>query len=864
MLDTLLAIQNIGIIILIIQIAYVFNQKPTAQQKWVLLISISTLINVLGYTMEMKATSADVAYLAVKFIYVGKPFIILGTFFFCIKYFRIRFPRWAFALISFIQVLIVFLVNTNEYHHLYYSEQSITNEGLFPHLIFSHGPVYYAYMGLIIVYMLILIILGIKKIITSTNKVDRWRAIFLTLIVLQSFSGLLIYYTGITKGYDCTVLSYVVGTVCLFFCMVKYDILDAVGIARENILDEFPDGLLVLDTDNHIVYINDKLLSIYPKIQGSHFSRNLKVIEETYENNGEINRDNCIYNVSRKDLYQKDIYCGIMYMIKDVTSQKNYEISLKEQARIANEANKAKSDFLAKMSHEIRTPINSIMGMNEMILRESTQDEIKEYAYDIKKSSSALLSIINAILDSSKIESGKMELVPAEYKLDSFIADLASLLTIKAKDKNLDFILEIDEHIPNTLYGDDNKLRQILINIVNNAIKYTENGYVKLNISGQVIDNKIKLFFAVEDTGIGIKETDLPKLLHDYERIDEKRNRNIEGTGLGMNIVIGLLNLMNSEIKVDSTYGKGSTFSFEIVQDIIDCTPIGKFDRDFSVVHEDFDYAPSFVASSAKVLVVDDNEINRKIILNLLKQTKIQFDEAASGMECIHKIKSHHYDLIFMDQMMPDLDGEKTFEMIRADKTHMCQNVPIVILTANAVVGEKERFLSLGFDDYLSKPVEPQRLEGVIAKLLPSNLINQTDNDLDNADTSTDDDAKQIDLPEINLPQIDNIDWESAIKYFPDEELMLETTQMVANQFDDDIASLSQYADDIENMHHDYAIRVHSVKSSTNMIGAIMVSKLALLLEMAAKSQNFDRIKALHPILIEELNTLKNNINNAF
>ncbi len=856
MFNALLAIQFLGIIILIIQTAYVFNQKPSSEQKWVILISISTLINVIGYSLEMCASSPEVAYMSVKFIYLGKPFIILSTFFFCMKYFKVRLPKWSCALICFVQVLIVVLVNTNEFHHLYYSDQEYTQEGLFPHFVFSHGPAYFGYMGLIMVYMIILITLGIKNTICSKSKVDRLRAIFLTFIVLQSFFCLILFYTGITNGYDCTVLSYVFGTVCLFFCMVKYDILDAVGIARESILDEFPDGLLVLDKDKKIAYINDKLISIYPKIQGTHFNRNLKVIEETFENNGEIKRDNYIYNVSKKDLYQKGIYCGIMYMIKDVTSQKKYEISLKEQARIANEANKAKSDFLAKMSHEIRTPINSIMGMNEMILRESTQDEIKEYAYDVKKSSSALLSIINAILDSSKIESGKMELVPVEYKLDSFIADLASLLTIKAKDKNLDFILDIDQHIPNTLYGDDNKLHQILINIVNNAIKYTENGYVKLSISGQVVDNKIKLFFAVEDTGIGIKETDLPKLLHAYERIDEKRNRNIEGTGLGMNIVIGLLTLMDSEIKVESTYGKGSTFSFEVLQDIIDCTPIGKFDRDFSVVGEEIDYSPAFIAPSANILVVDDNEINRKIILNLLKQTKIKFDEAASGMECIYKIKSHHYDLIFMDQMMPDLDGEKTFEMICADKTHMCQDVPVVILTANAVVGEKERFLGLGFNDYLSKPVEPDKLESVIEKLLPANLI-YSEEETGSQEINTQDET-------ISLPEINNIDWDSAIKFFPDEELMLETAQMVADGIDDDILSLCKFNDDISNSCHDYAIKVHAVKSTTNMIGAIMVSKLALLLEMAAKTENYARIEALHPILIEELRILKSDIQKAF
>ena len=373
-----------------------------------------------------------------------------------------------------------------------------------------------------------------------------------------------------------------------------------------------------------------------------------------------------------------------------------------EEAKMeADKANKAKSEFLANMSHEIRTPINAVLGLDTMILRSDADESIKAYAKDIYDAGQNLLTIINDILDLSKIESGNMELVPAEYKLASVITDVNNMVSIKALDKGLNFVLDIDPDLPTGLYGDDIRIKQVIVNLVNNAVKYTEQGSVTLKIS-QIyrIGKKVKLKISVIDTGIGIKEEDLANLFVKFKRIEESRNRSVEGTGLGMNIAIQFLKLMDSQLSVESIYGQGSDFSFEIEQEIIDEAPLGDFAKLSEDKKVEYAYNQSFEAPDANVLVVDDNSLNRKVILSLLKETRINLDAAEGGYECIEMTKNKKYDLILLDHMMPDLDGVQTLKIIREDNENPNKDIPIVALTANALTGAKEEYMKLGFDGF--------------------------------------------------------------------------------------------------------------------------------------------------------------------
>ena len=414
-----------------------------------------------------------------------------------------------------------------------------------------------------------------------------------------------------------------------------------------------------------------------------------------------------------------------LYLSEESADVKLIQALQKEKAR-ADAANEAKSAFLANMSHEMRTPINAIIGMDEMILRESQEESIREHAIDIKNAAQILHSLINDTLDLSKIESGKMEIVPVEYQLSSLINDLVNMASVRANAKNLELKVEVDPELPSVYFGDDVRIRQVLTNILSNAVKYTEKGSVTLTIKRAFVQDGLAILYcSVEDTGVGIKPEDMPKLYAAFERIEEGKHRSEEGTGLGMSITTKLLELMGSRIQVESEYGKGSRFFFELEQRIINPDPIGDFHESIKQMAKDYSYKAVFEAPNANIMVVDDNEINRKVFVGLLKHTKVQVAEAASGKECLELVKQKHFDLIFLDHMMPVMDGIETFQHMKnlSEEENLCHNTPVVILTANAIAGAREEYLRTGFDDYLSKPIDPEKLETMVYNMLPKELV---------------------------------------------------------------------------------------------------------------------------------------------
>lgn len=416
--------------------------------------------------------------------------------------------------------------------------------------------------------------------------------------------------------------------------------------------------------------------------------------------------------------------------IMNVYEQK--EQSLRDMRKIsdalcqdAKKATKSKSEFLSNMSHEIRTPINAILGMNEMILRECKEDSILSYAENVESSGKMLLSLINDILDFSKIESGKMELFPVKYQLSSVINDLINMSRPRAEEKGLSFELEIDPRTPEYLYGDEVRIRQIVTNILTNAIKYTDTGYVKLRIYyTRTGVEECRFFFEVSDSGRGIKEEDQRTLFQAFQRVDEKNNRGIEGTGLGLAITNRFVQMMQGTISVKSTYGKGSTFTAMIPQKITQDDPIGDFVLQLERAHtERKKYQKLFTAPDAHILVVDDTAVNLVVVENLLKPTQVQITSVSSGTNALNKLRSNEetYDLILLDHLMPDLDGVQTLQSMKEE--HLIDHIPVIALTANAVSGAREMYLDYGFSDYLTKPIVGQSLEQMLLRWLPKEKI---------------------------------------------------------------------------------------------------------------------------------------------
>ena len=506
----------------------------------------------------------------------------------------------------------------------------------------------------------------------------------------------------------------------------------------------------------------------------------------------------------------------------------------KQQALISNET---KGKFLANMSHEIRTPINAVLGMDAMILRECKDESIREYALNIQNAGQTLLSLINDILDFSKIESGKMEIVPVEYDFSSMIHDVVHMIMMLAEDKGLKMNLSVDSTLPYKVYGDEVRIRQVLTNLLTNAVKYTKEGSMGLSVSGQRDGDDIILSFAVEDTGIGIKPEDIEKLFARFERIEEERNRNIEGTGLGMSITMQLLKLMDSELMVESEYGVGSKFSFEIRQKIVSDEPIGNLEERIKELPSQYSYDVAFVAPNAHILVVDDNAMNRKVFMNLLKQTKVQVEDTESGKECLELVQQKHYDLIFLDHMMPEMDGVETLHHMKELEDYPCKDTPVIALTANAIQGAKEMYLREGFDDFLSKPIQPEKLEKMIKARLPKELMVRELQVEEISDGATVENTETVETADNDLPAIEGVNWESALTHLPNKELLLETVYDFYSTMNGEADFLQNCYEHLEEdkMLDSYRIKVHAMKSSAALIGINGLSEKAKALEMAAK-----------------------------
>ena len=419
------------------------------------------------------------------------------------------------------------------------------------------------------------------------------------------------------------------------------------------------------------------------------------------------------------------IFLLIMAIVKTGQDFLNTE-QKKQQAIMAREA---QAKFLANMSHEIRTPINAIIGMNEMVLRENESEAVKEYAHNIQSASNMLLGLVNDILDFSKIEAGQLELVEASYRIVPLIQDEILLLNARISGKPIEAQIDIAPDIPSGLFGDELRIKQILTNLLSNAVKYTKEGSVTLKAFSKCVDNdNIVLCFSVTDTGIGIKKEDLEKLFSSFKRLELDKNRNIEGTGLGLNIAKQLAKLMQGDINVESEYGKGSTFTVYIPQKVMDKQPVGDFEKALQESRKENDLSENFfTAPDASVLIVDDNAVNRSVMKSLLKRTKINVDLAAGGKECLELTKQKKYDVILMDHMMPELDGVETLHMLRTDNSNSNCDTVVIALTANAIAGCREMYLEYGFDDYFSKPIQADKLEMLIFHYLPETLVHMNE-----------------------------------------------------------------------------------------------------------------------------------------
>ncbi|MCI5726924.1 MAG: response regulator [Clostridium sp.] len=541
----------------------------------------------------------------------------------------------------------------------------------------------------------------------------------------------------------------------------------------------------------------------------------------------------------------------------DALFNQNIEnINVKTQVKIKN-------DFFASMSHEIRTPINAIIGMDEMILEESNEEVIREYAQNIKDASESLLSTVNDILDVSKMEAHKLRIINNPYDVYELIKDEVDLVKLKMQKKGLTFNVEISQDMPSVLYGDEMRIKQVMTNILSNAFKYTQKGFINIYVSciyTKVEDIKeydiyqsdiqeyVRLVIAVEDTGVGIRQEALSSIFESFERVDEERNRKIQGTGLGMNITEKLVNLMDGYIDVESIYGEGSTFTVEIPQGIVDKTPIKNTIETYKEKNiEKKPYQVDFIAPNAKILVVDDNEMNLAVVKALLKKYKVQLQTAGSGRECLELVKHNRYDIIFLDHMMPEMDGIETLNKMKVQKENISRESKVIALTANAIKGAREKYLEAGFEDYVEKPINSKILGSIIQKNLSQDLIEfikKENEEFSNVAFGLFENMEEI------IENVGGLDTYNEIlkNYY----LAIDCIENEINEYFEKI--------DVDDNLKNYTIKVHALKSSAKTIGAKDLAELAQEMEYYGKNGEVDKIKLNHNMFLEKQMTIKSKI----
>ena len=825
----------------------------------------------LGYLKVATAENEYEAILANGISYLDGCFLELFFFLYLISFCKLKPPKALTAVLLTVgSVVFFFSINTASNHLLYKSAKLRSMDGV-SYLVKEYGPVHTVYYVMIAIYLLVnLSVLIYSFTRKNVSKINSLLLLIIYMIIIFAFLAGKSFH----PAFELLPAAYTLSQILFLIVMRKINLYDISESAAVNIAEKGDIGFASFDLKKRYLGCTDPVTDCMPEFKELYIDKILRPENENYKkaldciSQVQDGVDAPHFYVTRNDVTYK-VTAGYMYLGKKIigyqlrTEDNTQEsrmieaLKLREQQKemeakmltleksAADAANKAKSSFLAEMSHEIRTPINAIIGMNEMILRTSDDEKTLEYSVNIDHASKTLLSLINSILDFSKIEDGKMEIVPVRYKTSELIYTLMETVSERAKNKGLRFRLEIDESLPSYLYGDDVRVSQVIQNLLTNAVKYTEKGSITLSIqNGGTEDERVLLKVSVKDTGIGIRAEDMDKLFESFSRLEEKRNRNIEGTGLGMSIVTKLLSMMGSELKVQSVYGEGSEFSFALYQKIADDRPMGSFSAGQAPASGRITKAVGLYAPDARVLVVDDNEMNLKVAQNLLGLFGIEPSVAHSGYEAIELIKQNDYMLILLDHMMPKLDGIETLTALKEGRL-LKEGTKVIALSANAITGAREGYLAAGFDDYISKPIDIDEIEKVLSRYLPESCIKARDNE----ELSDDNDAKMSSF-ESELPK--NIDTAAGLKNcMDDESFYRELLSDYASSAEEKINRLESFKND--GLTEDYRILIHSIKSSSKTVGDLKAAELAQSLEAAAAGRDMQFINEHHREFCEGL-----------
>lgn len=778
---------------------------------------------------------------------------------FMIRWKNIKIPQWVIHLLLVVNMGFYVMIATVDYHHLYYKDYwlapSKANLNGYT-LEISPAPMYYVYMAFLLAEIMTTIGIIISSYCSQRSMPNKGKIHFLMIAAMLSPMLLLsLRILKILKGDDPTPLGILLSCIFMSIAVVKYGLFDPVKNAKNYIIDNLKEAVIVTDADHRFLFLNsmaDKIITSINKEQG--YSTDDKIYAFIQGSQDFFDWKDRHYQVEETVLKDNELIQGYMMTIVDVTKIIEQNHLMKRLVLQTEDANRAKTNFVSNMSHEIRTPMNSIVGITEILLRSRHSPKEQEYLLNIQSSGRVLLTIINDVLDCSKMEAGKMQLFDEPYDTCSLFHDLRISMENRIGHSGLELIYDIDQDIPCKLKGDMGRIRQVIINLVNNAIKYTEKGSVRFSVHvRQKNTDKVMLYYEVADTGIGIRKEDHKILFDAFQRVEMDRNRYVEGTGLGLTISQNLVNMMGGVIEVESEYGKGSRFFFTIEQTIIDPTPVSAVNyngQKDNVTEKEAECL--FIAPEAHILLVDDNELNLVVAKELLKPLRMQIDTAENGLQAVKMVRGSQYDLVLMDHMMPVMDGIEAAKAIRALPEDKYQKLPIIALTANAMVDARKEFLNAGMNGFVAKPIDFARICNQLKLWLPKDLVRDVPKE----------EAKKLLADDLSDREIQPEDpqmgfsFEEGVKHCGSKAALMKTIRIFYRTIDSKANKIEQCLK--EGLISDYVIEIHALKSSALLIGAVPLSEAAKELEDYGKQGKTEVLEEKTPDVLTLYRDLKN------
>ena len=778
---------------------------------------------------------------------------------FMIRWKNIKIPQWVIHLLLVLNMGFYVMIATVDYHHLYYKDYwlapSKANLNGYT-LEISPAPMYYVYMAFLLAEIMTTIGIIISSYCSQRSMPNKGKIHFLMIAAMLSPMLLLsLRILKILKGDDPTPLGILLSCIFMSIAVVKYGLFDPVKNAKNYIIDNLKEAVIVTDADHRFLFLNsmaDKIITSINKEQG--YSTDDKIYAFIQGSQDFFDWKDRHYQVEETVLKDNELIQGYMMTIVDVTKIIEQNHLMKRLVLQTEDANRAKTNFVSNMSHEIRTPMNSIVGITEILLRSRHSPKEQEYLLNIQSSGRVLLTIINDVLDCSKMEAGKMQLFDEPYDPCSLFHDLRISMENRIGHSGLELIYDIDQDIPCKLKGDMGRIRQVIINLVNNAIKYTEKGSVRFSVHvRQKNTDKVMLYYEVADTGIGIRKEDQKILFDAFQRVEMDRNRYVEGTGLGLTISQNLVNMMGGVIEVESEYGKGSRFFFTIEQTIIDPTPVSAVNyngQKDNVTEKEAECL--FIAPEAHILLVDDNELNLVVAKELLKPLRMQIDTAENGLQAVKMVRGSQYDLVLMDHMMPVMDGIEAAKAIRALPEDKYQKLPIIALTANAMVDARKEFLNAGMNGFVAKPIDFARICNQLKLWLPKDLVRDVPKE--EAQKLLADDLSDREIQPED-PQM-GFSFEEGVKHCGSKAALMKTIRIFYRTIDSKADKIEQCLK--EGLISDYVIEIHALKSSALLIGAVPLSEAAKELEDYGKQGKTEVLEEKTPDVLTLYRDLKN------